>query len=263
MNQYKEWSKTFNDRTGYMLPVEKFDNIIKFSRDPGYSSLYAFDEVAAKAIISSGVSRGFNQYEAIADHLIVDLDDGMKSLPAVLERFTGLKHEVWSSGGKGFHIYLYHNEIKSIDLPYSHGRWVAERLAGLNYDTSIYRHDRIISLPNRLHPETKKRKSLVSRSDGDLVVIELVKKPEVDFNFEGSEGEIMNALMNLTNLSAREPSIGDRHQKLWGCAKDLIRCGFEPSAVESFLQHINSTWKNQKEAEEISMAVNQALGGLR
>lgn len=270
MTYYREWSRKFNDRTGTMIPIEQFANIIKHVRDPGYASVYAFKEEDAKQIQESGLSRDFSRFEAFSDTLPLDIDDGGESLPDILDRLSGLKYDLYTSGGKGMHIILHHEPIVSMDLPNSHKNVVEsfgikvtrdKNYKGLKVD-DLYHHGRILSLLGRIHPKTGKKKELIRSVDGELVHVPITKKDGPKFDFSGIEGSIEAALLNLLNLKTNPPLNGNRHMRTWQTAMDLLKAGFDIAAIGQFLLVINEQWPEPQPEDEILAAVEQAARRL-
>jgi hypothetical protein len=257
MGVWKEWCPQLWDRRGTMVPIEKFDAIIKYIKDPGYSSVYGFDDEAANEIMASGMSRNFGKYSTISNTLSIDLDDAGESLPETLIKLQQFKFELFFSGGKGHHIILHHDSINSKDLPYSHRKWVEDM--EIKCDMSLYQAGRILSLPGRIHKKTGKRKELLKVNEGDNIDLKLVPKPEVMFNFsEISESSVKDALAGLWNLSLYEPLEGSRHMTIWKNATELFKAGFQRDAVESFILHISKDWKNSLTEGELTEAIRQA-----
>lgn len=255
---WREWCSKLHTRCGNMIPDTVLQNIIKSLPDTGYSSIYGFAEEDAIEIRKSGKSRGFDRFDAIGDSLLIDLDDGGVSLPEVEDKIHGHKYDVFTSGGKGLHVVLYHTQIKSKDLPYSHKVWVEGR--GITCDLSLYQAGRIVSLPGRVHPKTKKRKSLIKQVDGDLIQITLTPRPEpLQFCFKEETFNAMQvALMNLLNMATYEPVPGNRHTTIWGVTRDLLRAGFPLEAVEAFILKVNDIWIHKKDPDDVIKAVRQA-----
>ncbi len=257
MKLYREWARQLSARHGTMVPVEQFDRIIKCVRDPGYSSVYAFSEEAAKEIEASGMSRGFDKFETISDTLPIDLDDGGASWPALQERLKGLRYERYFSGSKGMHVILHHEPIQSMDLPYSHKNVV--KSFNTAADMTLYQAGRILSLPGRIHPKTKKPKTLIEVVEGDLIEVPLVEKPPVDFNFgETLGGDVEVALFNLLGLQTSPPPDGLKHIRLWQVSTDLFKAGFTHSAVAEFILKIVAGWATNLSEEDIMKPIDQA-----
>lgn len=247
-----------------MIPLAKLENLQKtLTQDTGYRSCYAFREEYAKEIKASGSSKGLNKYPVASDTLYIDLDDHSETLPEIEQKLQekGYRYSLWFSGKKGYHIYLYHDFIEDIDLPYSHKRFVVDTLK-IKCDESLYQHGRIISLPGRLHPDTKIKKHLIKEVEGKKItfpILKPVKKPNFDFSEDISNKELLlDCLMRLTDLVSFPPRIGMRHTRVWGAARDLRKAGINEEIASELLQKVNNVWTTPKTDEEIQQAVHQA-----
>ena len=259
---YKEWARTVHSRSGRMVSMDSLPILLKL-KDPGYASVYMFNEADASQIKHAGHSRGLSNYEVSAYHLILDIDNGEEGLSLAEKALTsrGLKYSVWSSGGKGFHVYIPHKLVTSVDLPHSHAK-VVEGL-GLAVDNTLYQHGRLISLPGRVHPKTKNRKTLIKTVEGSPIDIPIHKKPQMVFDFEdgGGAGELTAALLRVVGIAEAEPSEGNRHTALWGASKDLSDAGLSFQTVLDIMHGVNDQWKRPKAQEEVELAVVQAFNG--
>lgn len=261
MKFYREWTSAVNARCGNMIPVEKFDLILK-RRDPGFCSVYSYSEDVALDIIASGSSAGFSRYTPASDWLIIDLDDGDRQLQKAIDglKLLGIGFQVWSSGGKGYHLTVPHQFIQDKALPYSHQRFV-ERL-GLAADWSLYGNHSLVSLPGRIHKKTKARKTLIHTFEGgrlELPLLPVPDRPEFRATAVSDNEQRIIGLSKLRMLLTNPPLPGQRHTRLWSCAENLASGGFSFAAIEPLLQEINNQWENPKTPEEVSNAVEQAF----
>lgn len=249
---YREWAPRLNYRKGRMVSTFALTNLIK-QHDPGYGSVYMFDEVTAKEIIKSGESKGFNKMAVIANTLVFDLDGGQESLDKaeVILKSHGYGYQVFSSGGKGFHIYVPHELIQSNHLPYSHQK-VVEKL-GIECDLSLYQHGRLLSLPGRVHPKTGRRKELLYNVGGTPINIPIVERPVVQFKLGLIDtGDTLSmALRRLSDLTVEEPKIGNRHTTLWSVAQNLADAGITYHTALDLILGVTKEWKNPKPQSEI------------
>jgi hypothetical protein len=263
---YREWAQRVTSRKGLMVEADLFAQICKVHYDPGYSTVYMFDEEAANEIKESGRSAGLGQYSVFANCVTIDIDApnllaAEADLAGVESKLKerGLAHEVWFSGGKGFHVIIPHELMQSRDLPYSHRKFVEDDL-GITCDESLYQHGRLLSLPGRVHPKTRKRKHKLRQVAGDSAVIKIVEKPQLVFDFrEGELGDLQMGLNNLATISSKDIYPGGRHQAIWSTAKDLARAGLSRETVLELMIKVNGVWTNQKKDEEVAAAVNQAF----
>jgi hypothetical protein len=260
MKMYREWARKVNRRQGMMVDLKTLERLC-LGYDPGYSSVYMFDESAAAEIKQSRSSAGLDKYTVYADSLAIDIDGGQHDLMIAQEKLVSrcIGFDVWSSGGKGYHLYIKHELMGSPHLPWSHRKFV-EGLS-VPHDATLYQHGRILSLPGRVHPRTKQKKTFVTSVPGDTVTVPIVEKPEPRFDFDntGGLGELQFALYGLSELSMHEPTAGNRHTLIWGVSSDLANAGVSFEAVLELMQGVNSQWKSPKPADEVELAVSQAF----
>lgn len=260
---FREWSPRKYTRTGRMVPLNALDIICK-QANPGYASVYMFNELAAKEITDSGSSSGFARFEVYADTLTIDLDGGDADL-AIAESVLiskNIGYAVDASGGKGYHVYLSHNLIGSVHLPHSHKLFV--KSLGIPFDESLYQHGRLISLRGRIHEKTGRKKTFVKTVPGNKVVIPIVEPELPAFNFHATGGleNLSAGLFKMNEMLSNPPTPGNRHLRLWSAACNLAEAGVEYSAVVAFLIKINDQWDSKKPQDEVEMAVMQAFKGL-
>ena len=259
MRLFWEWVKQPNKRAGNMVPAEVLATSASH-RNAGFRTVYGFYESDAALIRATGSSSGLAYYTPCSDSIIIDLDDGEKTLPILLDRILarGLRCEVWSSGGKGFHLVLSHALICDKRLPYSHLRYVEELTTGLKFDDTLYRASSLISLPGRLHNKTKRKKCLIEIWEGENVVFELFDKPEKTSPLGDDVTMLTEAISHLQDLSVRQPREGNRHNRLWLCAKCFQEAGISRETSEELLIAVNAQWENPKDEAEVKEAVRQA-----
>lgn len=258
---YCEWASDVYRRAGCMVTSDRISAIAENAHRPGYRSLYWFDEQDAQAIIANGHSAGMAAFVPASDFLLIDLDDGDASLPGyrrVLED-QGLGYELWSSGGKGYHLVIAHAWHHDQRLPYSQ-RCFVESL-GLDFDASLYQPGRLISLPRRLHKKTGRRKRLLETIKGKPLELQLVTPPTPAFALSGGDSDeaLARGLMAASMMTVNPPPHGGRHLAIWRCAKDLLAGGLEVEVVEEMLITVNNTWDRPKRDSEVIRAVRGAL----
>jgi hypothetical protein len=262
---YREWAQKVTSRRGLMIEADLFADICKVQYDPGYSSIYMFDEPAAKEIKASGKSAGLDKYPVYSNCVTIDIDaPNLVAAEAELGEVErklqerGLAHDVWFSGGKGFHVTIPHEMMSSKHLPHSQRKFVEDELK-VQCDITLYQHGRLLSLPNRVHPKTRKRKHKIKSVAGDQAQIKLVEKPELVFDFSGdSLGDLQMGLTNLSTIASKDIYPGGRHQAIWSTAKDLARAGVSVETTIELMLAVNGLWSNKKSAEEVRLAVTQA-----
>lgn len=259
MRLFFEWVKQPNKRAGNMVSAEVLATSATH-RNAGFRTVYSFSEVDAAQIRSTGSSAGLAYYTPCSDSLTIDLDDGEKTLPILLDRILsrGLRCEVWSSGGKGYHLILFHELICDKRLPYSHFRFVEQLSAGLKFDDTLYRPSSLISLPGRLHSKTKRKKRLIEVWEGEPLMLELFDKPEKSSPVGDDVTMLTEAISHLQDLSVRQPREGQRHNRLWLCAKCFQEAGISRETAEELLIAVNSQWESPKDESDVRESVRQA-----
>lgn len=257
-NLWFEWVSPNLSRSGNMMPESSLPNVLK-THNPGYRSLYSFKEEDALAIRESASSRGFAQFEVASDAVAIDLDDGDATLPILEAKLQtlGLGYTVWSSGGKGYHVYIPHGWITSNWLPHSQMLWV-EGLGLPHFDPTLYQHGRVISLPGRVHPKTKRRKALVKTVDGAQLNLALQEPPKPKFNFMPGRKDLAAALLQWASIAGSEPAPGKRHTALWSAAETSASAGLSMEVTLQIAYEVNDGWALKKDDEEVKRAVEQA-----
>jgi hypothetical protein len=261
---YREWCPRKYARSGNMLPVTALDIICK-QANPGYASVYMFDEAAAKEIRESGTSQNFARFSVYADTVTVDIDGGdadlAKAEAILCEKQIG--YTVDESGGKGYHIYLQQTELLgSIHLPFSHKMFV--KSLGIPMDESLYQHGRIISLRGRIHEKTGRKKAFIKTVPGNKVVVPILEPEVPAFNFQAIGGleNLSAGIYKIHELLLVEPTPGNRHTRLWSVACNLAEAGISYEATCELLTRVNDNWINKKPQDEVLLAIQQAYKGL-
>ncbi len=243
-----------------MLPVNILATILK-AKDPGYASVYMFDENAAQAIIAEHSSAGLGRFSVYTNELVIDLDGGDAQLAraetVLAQRKLG--YTVWSSGGKGYHVYIPHGKLLGgSNIPYSQRKYVEGM--GIDADLSLYQHGRILSLPGRIHPKTGARKTKVKDVLGYALDLPLLIAPAPVFSFEANGGlsDLEAGLWKALTLLQNEPTVGNRHTQLWSTALHFADAGLSYEATLEIMHEVNGSWDSPKEDSEVEAAVAQA-----
>ena len=267
MKLYKEWCSRTNVRCGRLVEVSAVERISYMYHSPGYCGVYSFDAETADVIKASGHSKGWSNYKVYSDRLYIDIDsdnplksaDMLRAYSQVLYE-KGIGHDVYFSGCKGYHIVVCHQLVGSMDLPYSHQKYIQG--LGFEVDTSIYRHSGLIALPGRIHHKTGKKKVFLYRVEGNDIELEIVARPVVDvqFNLSAGTSDLGRALLNLQGLHFSPPKVGDRHMAIFGLARDLFSTGLSASTVEELILALNQQWPSPKTEEEVLAAIR---GGIK
>lgn len=258
-----EYSLKTTQRSGKMIPVSSLPEFYT-KGNAGYSSYYWFREEDAREIQKQGNSIGLSRFSVYTRYLVVDIDRENDTAAALrdMEAYTaelrgmGLKHSVWVSGGKGFHIYIHCEPMEGIDVPYSQLCWVKER--GWKVDLTLYQHGRLLSNPGRKSEKTGIRKHKLSDYPGELLQVPRVQPPERATRTAeiGSADLARVALFRLQKALEQDPS--SRHTTLWSLAGTLAEAGMEEQLTTDLLRWINKFWTQPKDDEGLIRAVNQA-----
>ncbi len=257
-NLFVEWAVNVDKRRGRMIPLHVLEAILPTRHNPGFRSVYMFAPSDAMTIADSASSKGFKQYAVYSDHLFIDLDGGDPALALAEVALQGYAYEVWSSGGKGYHIMLPTPMYCGVDLPQAHLEFV--EALGCGADLSLYRHSSLIALPERVHAKTGKRKTKVKSVDGRQLTIEEPKMLPKAFNLTFDDEPISFAFMRFASLCETPPAQGNRHTTLWSIASQLSRTGLSLETTEELLQMMNARWIEPKSEEEVRRAASQAYG---
>lgn len=244
-----------------MMPTDKL-SLLEQSYDAGYMSVYAFDAQAADEIAKSGSSKGFARYPVYSDTIYIDLDTGTDYLQSTMGLLMdkGLGFDVFFSGCKGYHIAIPLDKIyKGTEVPYSQLKWI-ESMGIEGFDPSIYKASALISLPGRKHPNTGVRKYRLNRVTGNAANLRLVEPPKPVFNKLdlGNEDALRVGVAQLSMLTENPPAEGNRHNAIWRTAKSLFDAGVEFDSALDLLSHINDSWDNPKDEEDVKRAVKGA-----
>ena len=257
---FTEWCSRPNARAGVMLEVEKL-SIMEQQRNAGFRSVYMFDEVAAKEIMAAGRSKGFDQYKVYSDILFIDLDDGKKTLPVLIDwiKEHNLKADIYSSGSKGYHAHIAIEPMEGTGVPHSQHEFVKN--LPFDVDESLYRPMSIIALPGRKHEKTGRQKQLVESIDGNLLSIPYIEKPVQTINFDdfiSISDCLLLTFEKAEDLILNPPNLGLRFNSMWAFAKRAAEAGLHPDTTANLLVRINERWENKKEMKEIERAIKQA-----
>lgn len=260
---YLEWASKPYTRHGTMVPVTALPRILR-QYNPGYRSVYMFDENAAMEIRDKRNSKGFKQYPVHSDTLFIDLDDGDTHLAAMEQAVNdfGVGYEVWESGGKGYHLVIPTELQSGQNVPYSQEVFVQQ--LGVPVDTSLYRHNSLISLPGRVHPETKRKKKLVKAREGDRKLQIEQKDPPPSTKLPVSpsfkdEDELAIGLTQLLSILHVEPKPGNRHRTIWSTALNFADAGISMETATELIMTVNELWQKPKSHEEVMRAIRQAF----
>lgn len=246
-----------------MIPVSSLPEFYK-REDAGYSSYYWFRQEDAVQIQAQKSSKGLDRFSCYSKYLVLDIDreDRMdiatKDMRAYSDALAklGVKHSIWVSGGKGFHIYIHIVPMEGLSVPYSQLRWV--KAQGWQVDLTLYQTGRLLSNPGRKSIKTGIRKHKIEDHDGDLLYIPIIERP----NIPVVSSSITSADLTRVALSRIERSIetdpSSRHVALWSLASACRDSGMGYELCVEILRWTNQFWTNPKDDPGLVRAVTQA-----
>jgi len=260
---YCEYALQPFKRNGTMIPVSALPTL--YDRvDAGYSSYYWFSEADAQTISKQGSSKDLARFPVYTRYLVLDIDreDKPDQAHTDMQTYTqqivemGLRHSVWVSGGKGYHIYIHCEPDYGTHVPYSQLQWVKTR--GWNVDLYLYQHGRLLSNPGRKSVKTGIRKHRILEVDGQLLSVPKVQPPQkVEPPTEiGDADRARIALYRMQKALESQPS--SRHTTLWSLAGACREAGISQTLCVELLEWINQFWTNPKDHAGLQRAVQQA-----
>ncbi len=256
---YKEWSPRLNYRKGKMLDLESLERLRKFENDPGYCSVYSFDEASSKEIEASGSSKGMDKYPVYTDKLWIDLDTGLKGLSNAESKIGGYRYNVYNSGGKGFHIEIFHDKMYSgHNVPYSQMELVKK--LGIECDLSLYQSGRLISMVGRIHPTTGRKKEHELAYPGVLMPLEIKEPPKFELKPLEDNDRLKLALAQLSIMANNFPGEGNRYDSQWKVLSNLKAAGIEMKTALDLVLTINNSWPQPRNEVAVIKIVRQIYG---
>ena len=261
---YAEYTLQPYLRKGVMVPVTALPSLYQ-REDAGYSSYYWFTEEDAKQITAQGNAKNLNRFSVYTKYLVIDIDreDNPQLATDDMHRYAsdiaemGLKHSIWVSGGKGYHIYIHCEPMEGIDVPYSQLQWVKAR--GWRVDETLYQHARLLSNPGRKSVKTGVRKHKIGDFDGKLLYVPRVAPPVRDISPEPiTSGDLCRvSLYRIQKTFESQPS--SRHTALWSVAGACAEAGMPLNLCTELLEWMNKAcWEIPKDFPGLKRAVEQA-----
>lgn len=224
----------------------------------GFRSLYFFDEYATAYFREIGRVKGLKNFPVYSSSLTIDIDNDDEGFKSTLERVkkAGYKFEAWSSGGKGYHIILFHEMLCNVNLPYWHRHWIEKRR--IPCDLCIYESGRIIRLPHTIHAKTGNPKVLLEESEGSLITLEEVTPVKVMNSKTGAqEDDALGLLGLLLNKYVNVPiEQGERNRRVYSLCRGFFDCGFSSDALDEFAHIVNENIEEPLEEEELVNIIN-------
>lgn len=261
---YAEYTLQPYLRKGIMVPVTALPSLYQ-REDAGYSSYYWFNEEDAKQITAQGNAKNLNRFSVYTKYLVIDIDreDNPQQATDDMHRYAsdiaemGLKHSIWVSGGKGYHIYIHCEPMEGIDVPYSQLQWIKAR--GWKVDESLYQHARLLSNPGRKSVKTGVRKHKIGDYDGNLLHVPRVSLPVATvFNVPVTRGDLARvSLYRIQKTFENQPN--SRHTALWSVAGACAEAGMPLNLCTELLEWMNKAcWETPKDFPGLKRAVEQA-----
>lgn len=252
---YREFCSRVGSRSGNYLPESLIAELTAKKRCKGFSSLYAFNAQDVLPYRYAQTSSLTKFYEVFSDYILIDVDTGDKDIIEILSKIEGYQYDLATSGGKGYHIYLYHQPISHVALPYSQKIWVQINFGEL-VDTCIYEQNRIVANYGRLHHRTGRPKMLLRKQTGKRLELPIVE------GFDASEKriepmELSDVYLKMMEVTQISPSIGNRHMSLWLIGKGLYSNDYSKNAIFEILSNLNSNFEHPKSEQEVVQIVRQ------
>lgn len=253
---YHEVTGDVQKRFGHIAPREE----LKFYK--GFRSLYCFDESARDYFQQIGKIKGLKQFPVGGDELFIDIDNDEQLFKDTLEKIkkAGYKFEAWESGGKGYHIILFHEFIFDKNLPFWQREWVKDRK--ITSDLCIYEHGRLIRLPHTLHQKTGKPKKLLENSEGRFISLPIDRTPpkqELKAGRTQGEGDVGLLGIMLQKFDFDPIYNGSRNNRIYALLRCYKEVGFSESSCEEFASLLNERLEEPLDESELSLILKGIL----
>ncbi len=264
---YVEYALEPFKRSGVMIPLSALPELYK-REDAGYCSYYWFSKETADAIRSTKRSSGFSNFPVYTKFLVLDIDREHDLNQALrdMEQYSlelqaeNIKHSVWVSGGKGFHIYIHCEPMEGKHVPYSQLKWVESR--NWKVDKTLYQHGRLLSNPGRKSKKTGVRKHKIREFGGRLLNIPAVYPPDrVERTTDITNADKLRlAFFRLQKILESDPD--SRHITLWSTASVCADAGLAHDLTFQLLELVNKQWTHPKDHDGLTRAINQAYNQI-
>lgn len=257
MTYYFEHCRTRSNRTGRMLTAEELVG------KTGFRSIYGFDEKTTAFFREAGSTKGAKHFPVYADTLFMDFDDAAEECERVVNALLeeGLKVKVYTTGGRGQHVEVYHTPVFDKRVPYSHRCWVESR--GFRVDFCLYSHGHILRLNKTRHEKTGGYKELIFEQEGDTFELELIERPVRDFAQRGSgDFDIIDFANMLHWFSSNLPTNGNRNHRMFSLAAGLLASGVSGVAAVELVEKFNLCMEEPLEDEELGLLLESAVSTI-
>lgn len=184
----------------------------------GFSSLYSVTEETARSIKAAGTTARFRGV-VWGERLWIDFDSyeaGRRAESKLKE--LGYDFVVYDSGGRGLHIGVLRDAAPSHVLPYQDKEWV--RSTFVEADLSIYTHLHLFRLPGTVHGRTGRRKELLSKQAGKVLVLPPWRAPNEsrtdNISYSGDASNSSTSIFESNRVMANTipTRVGERHPTL-------------------------------------------------
>jgi hypothetical protein len=225
-------------------------------KNGGFTSLYAVTEESAKAIRSTGTTKGFKGV-VWSERLWLDFD----SYEAAERAETSLKemgydYIGYDTGGRGAHFGILRTTYPSHLLPYQDKRWAESFFP--ECDRSIYTHLHPFRLPNTYHEKTGSRKRMVCECVGKPIELPRIEEQVVSISAGSSDKQRSSSIFSCFRvMSSTIPVVnGQRHYQLVRLLYSLKEEA-KVSAQEAFwwIAEWNKMLEEPKTDEELEKAL--------
>jgi len=265
MNNYANIYNCYLFSTGKFYPSPPYVIYRNDLPPGGFVSLYSIPEETAHSIVETGTTRGFKG-TVWSERLWVDTDNEAAS-KAVIDKVKELKYDyqLYTSGGRGFHVGILRNTTPSHLLPLFDKKWTEKTFEG--HDSSIYTHLHLFRLPGTVHEKTGYQKKLIEVGG--------VRAIEADYNTLIGDKGVPNDLIDNMVYTGGGRSIfdvksimynstpqdnGERHVHLVRCLYALKSQGVLLSHARWWVGEVNKTYLDRKTEENLDQLVKSIYG---
>lgn len=232
------------------------------TRSTGFTSLYAVDLHASKALLAEGTAKGFKGV-VWNERLWIDVDSyrAAEATESILIE-KGLDYVAFDSGGRGAHFGVLRHHNPSHLLPVKDKAWAKSKIP--DADLSIYTHMHLFRLPGTMHEETGRIKELVSSRRGAALILPPLAEESIGYALEGinkdyssksifdqfrvmmntvpaSAGDRHFTLVRLTYALKDDAKVGEREALWW--LSETNKMFSEPKSIEALEEIIKSIYR--------------------
>lgn len=257
MTYYFEHAQTKSNRRAKMLTIDELET------KTGYRSIYGFDEKTTAFFREAGSTKGAKHFPVYADTLFMDFDNAAEECERVVNALLeeGLKVKVYTTGGRGQHVEVYHTPVFDKRVPYSHRCWVESR--GFRVDFCLYSHGHILRLNKTRHEKTGGYKELIFEQEGATFELPLIEKPIKTFNQRAAgDFDLTDFSSMLYWFSNNLPTNGNRNHRMFSLAAGLLASGISGTATVELVEKFNLCMDEPLEDEELGLLLESAVSTI-